>query len=144
MLRARRLALALEETIARGQPTASTEACIERAWAAWQLDGSTDRQIARVAQLVETAHGAIRSAQESQLPQAVRDVADVIWAGLPRTAKSHTSFEKLVQVVRGLRQDPDPWSAAVNATAKLLGWHDASRAHAAHAIRVALMTSRGG
>jgi hypothetical protein len=142
MLRARRLSLALEDAIRGAGPASSLEACIERAWAAWELDGSSDKQIARVAQLMETAHLAIRETPGDRVEQAYHDIAQVVWAGLPRTVKARSRFDRVVQIVRELRHEADPWAAAVDATAKALGWSDAARAQAAHAIRVAILSSK--
>ena len=142
MLRARRLSLALEAAIREGHPSSSLEACIERAWAAWELDGSADKQIARVAQLIETAHLAIRETPAERLEQAYHDIAQVLWAGLPRAVKARSRFDRIVQIVRDLRHEADPWAAAVDATARALGWSDAARAQAAHAVRVSILASK--
>jgi hypothetical protein len=142
MLRARRMSLALEEAIQSGTVGPAMEACIERAWAAWELNGSTDKQIARVARLVEKAHTAIRETPAPALERAYNECAQVLWAGLPRSVKSQQDFGQVSLIVRELRAEADSWAAVVGATAKLLGWTQASRAHSAHAIRVAILSER--
>jgi hypothetical protein len=144
MLRARRMSLALEEAIRNGEPSASLQACIDRAWAAWELDGATDRHVVRVARLVEKAHVAIREAPAQTLDRAFNECAQVILAGLPRHAKSRQDFAQVLAVVRDLRAEADPWAAVVDATARLLGWASAARAHSAQAVRVAIMAERAG
>lgn len=142
MLRARRMSLALEQAIQSEQPSPTIEACIERAWAAWELDGSADKQIARVARLVEKAHSAIRETHAEKVDRAYVEIAQVIWAGLPRTVKSRQEFAQVILIVRELRTEADPWAAVVDATGKILGWSQAARAHAAHAVRVAILSEK--
>lgn len=142
MLRARRMSLALEEAIRAGRPNPTLEASIERAWAAWELDGSADKQIARVARLVEKAHTAIRETSTDKVDRAYVEIAQVIWAGLPRNVKSRQEFAQVIMIVRELRTEADPWAAVVDATAKILGWSQAARAHSAHAIRVAILSEK--
>ncbi|MBM4364558.1 MAG: hypothetical protein FJ104_17905, partial [Deltaproteobacteria bacterium] len=115
---------------------------IERAWAAWELDGTTDRDIARLARLLDKAHRAIRDAPAATLDAAYNDVAQVLWAGLPRAVKARRELPDALQVVRGLRGDADAWAAVVEAVARLLGWDTTGRAHAAQAVRVAVMSNR--
>lgn len=134
------MSLALEEAIRSGHLNPTLEACIERAWAAWELDGSADKQIARVARLVEKAHSAIRETPAEKCDRAYIEIAQVIWAGLPRHVKSRQEFAQIILVVRDLRAEADPWAAVVDATAKILGWSQAARAHSAHAVRVAILT----
>lgn len=138
MKRARRMALALESAIAAGEASGTTEACIERAWAAWELDGSSDRQIAIVAHLVQRAHSAIRETNRAELQTAYADCAEVLWHGLPPHLQKRVPFETVLTLVRELRKEADGWAAVVKATALILGWHQTSISHAAHAVRVAL------
>lgn len=142
MLRARRMSIALEEAIRSGQPNPTVEACIERAWAAWELDGSPDKKIVRVARLVEKAHSAIRETPADKVDRAYVEIAQVIWAGMPRSVKSRQEFAQVIMVVRELRTEADPWAAVVDATAKILGWSQAARAHSAHAVRVAILSEK--
>jgi hypothetical protein len=142
MLRARRMSLALEGAIRADQANPSLEASIERAWAALELDGSTDKQIARVARLVEKAHGAIRETSAEKCDRAYVEIAQVIWAGLPRHVKSRQEFAQVILVVRDLRNEADPWAAVVDATAKVLGWSHSARAHSAQAVRVAILSEK--
>jgi hypothetical protein len=144
MIRARRMTLALEEAVRKGQASVSLEACIERAYAAWELDGAGDKRIARVARLVEQAHTAIRATAASDLERAYGECAQVMWAGLPRSVKGKQDTSAIAQVVRGLRGEADPWAAVVEGTAKILGWCDAARAHSAQAVRVAILSERQG
>jgi hypothetical protein len=144
MQRARRLTLALEEAIRSGNVTPNLEACIERAYAAWELDGSGDKRIARVAGLVEQARTAIRATASQSLERAYSECAQVLWAGLPRSVKARQDPAAIGQIVRGLRDEADSWAAVVDATAKILGWCDAARGHSAHAVRVAILAERQG
>lgn len=139
MRRARRMTLALESAIRAGRVGDATEACIERAWSAWELNGSSDAEIARVAHVVERAHQAIRNTARSELTEAVNDCAEVLWNALPPHVLRSATFEQVVDVVRGLKVEADPWEAVLSATSVLLGWVDASQAHAAQAIRHALV-----
>jgi hypothetical protein len=138
------MTLALEEAVRKGQASVSLEACIERAYAAWELDGAGDKRIARVARLVEQAHTAIRATAPSELERAYGECAQVMWAGLPRSVKSRQDTSAIAQVVRSLRIEADSWAAVVEGTAKILGWCDAARAHSAQAVRVAILAERQG
>jgi hypothetical protein len=138
------MSLALEEAIRGGQPPPALEACIERAWAAWELDGSADKQIARIARLVDKAHTAIRETPAARLESAYNECAQVLWAGLPRHVKTKQEFATVLLILRELRSEADPWAAVVDATSKILGWSQAARAHAAHAVRVSILSERMG
>ncbi len=142
MQRARRMTLALEEAIRSGKVTPNMEACIERAYAAWELDGSGDKRIAHVARLVEQARTAIRATLPNDLERAYGECAQVLWAGLPRSVKARQDPANIGQIVRSLRGEADSWAAVVDATAKILGWCDAARGHSAHAVRVAILAER--
>jgi hypothetical protein len=142
MLRARRMTLALEEAIQKGTVTPGMEACIERAYAAWELDGAGDKRITRVATLVGQAHTAIRATSVADLERAYGECAQVLWAGLPRSVKAKQDPATVNLVVRDLRREADSWAAVVEGTAKLLGWSDAARAHSAHAVRVAILSQQ--
>ena len=84
------------------------EACIERAYAAWELGGAGDKRIARVARLVEQAHSAIRTTPAHDLERAFGECAMVMWAGLPRSVKSRRDPAVIAQVVRRLRRSQTP------------------------------------
>ncbi|HVW24101.1 MAG TPA: hypothetical protein VHC69_01955 [Polyangiaceae bacterium] len=144
MVRARSMTLALEEAIRAGKVTPNMEACIERAYAAWELGGAGDKRIARVARLVEQAHGAIRAAAAQDLERAYGACAMVLWAGLPRSVKARQEPAAIAQIVRRLRGEADGWAAVVDATAELLGWCDAARGHSAQAVRMAILAERQG
>ncbi|MCA9629163.1 MAG: hypothetical protein KC766_15890 [Myxococcales bacterium] len=139
MRRARRMALALEAAIHSQSISDTTEACIERAWAAWELNGSSDAEIARVSHIAERAHTAIRNTPRAELAEAVNDCAEVLWNALPSHVLRSATFEQVVEVVRGMKAEADPWKAVLEATCSLLGWTDTSNAHAAQAIRIALV-----
>ncbi len=138
MRRARRLSTALEQMIEQGSLSASAEASIERAFAAFEL-GSTDRHIAHVAHLVERAHRAIRNSARAELETAAVDCAEVLHQGLPPHVARRVTLDVVVDVVRGLRAEADGWKATVDGTSALLGWTGAASGHAAHAVRVALV-----
>lgn len=144
MIRARRMTLALEEAVRNGHVPPSLEASIERAYAAWELDGAGDKRIARVARLVEQAHTAIRATMPADLERAYGECAQVMWAGLPRSVKARQDPSTITRVIRELRLEADGWAAVVEGTAKILGWGDAARAHTAQAVRVAFLSERQG
>ncbi len=91
---------------------------------------------------MEQAHTAIRATAAPQLEKAYGECAQVLWAGLPRSAKSRQDFAHIAQIVRGLRMEADAWAAVVDATAQILGWSHAASAHSAHAVRIALLSER--
>jgi hypothetical protein len=144
MIRARRMTLALEEAVRRGTVDGTMEAGIERAYAAWELDGAGDKRIARVARLVEQAYSAIRATPVTELERAYGDCAQVMWAGLPRSVKAKQDPATINRIVRSLRGEADSWAAVVDATANILGWCDAARGYSAHAVRVAILAERQG
>ncbi|MGE0321286.1 MAG: hypothetical protein AB7K71_11305 [Polyangiaceae bacterium] len=139
MRRARRMALALEAAIQAQSISDTTEACIERAWSAWELNGSSDAEIAHVSHIAQRAHTAIRNTPRAELAEAVNDCAEVLWNALPAHVLRSATFEQVVEVVRGMKAEADPWTAVLDATCSLLGWTDTSRAHAAQAIRIAVL-----
>jgi hypothetical protein len=136
MRRARRLSAALERAIAGVEIDDSTRSAIERAFAAFEL-GFSDREIARVAHLVETAHTGIRETPRRDLEGAYLDCARVLYRGLPRVVRRGAELEDAIDVVRMLRREPTAASAIVEGTMRLLGWVDAARAHAMLAVHVA-------
>jgi len=138
MQRARRMASALEAAIAAGEVPPLTEACIERAWAAWELGGASDRQIAKVAHLLSRAYGAIREQPSVDLETRVMECSRIVHAGLPPALQRTISYELTTHVVRGLVREPELWPAIVRGTGQLLSWDIPAKAHAAHAVRLAL------
>jgi len=138
------MSIALEALIASGSVALAAEAAVERAWSAWELDGMPDKYVARVATLVDRARTAIRDTPETQLERAYNDCAQVLWASLPREIRARQDQADVLLVMRGLRDEADPWAAIIEATARILGWTNAARAHAAHALRMALDTERTG
>ncbi len=138
MSRAQRMVAGLQEALQRIDIDESTLACIDRAWAGWELDGSNERQIARVALLSEKAHEAVRAAAPERLDKTIQDCAELVRNGLPRHVRRNIAVSDVAIAVRRMRNEADPWVAVVDATSDLLGWSDAARAHGARAIRVAI------
>jgi hypothetical protein len=120
------------------------QAAIARAWAAFCLGGVTEPQILRVAHIVQRAHSAIRESPRGQndLQAAFQAAAGVLHAGLPTAIKQRMPLDRVVYVVRKLREEADSWTAIVQGTTELLGWTDYARVHAATAIRAVLERSR--
>ncbi len=138
MQRARRMALALESAIRRESISPALEGNIERAWAAWQLEGVGDADIARVAHLVQRAHAALRDAKRDQRQQAAFNCAEVLWNGLPPRVQRRVEFDDAVALVRELSREVDGWTAIVRGTSVFCGWTEAGDLHASQAIRTAL------
>lgn len=138
------LAAWLEERIARGSVEPVEQAAIARAWAAFCLGGATEPQILRVAHVVQRAHAAIRESPRGQqdLQAAFHAAAGVLHAALPGVIRQRMPLERVVYVVRRLREEADAWTAIVQGTTELLGWTDYARVHAATAIRAVLERSR--
>jgi len=136
--KARVLCAAMEEAQRSGAASPKLQACIERAYAAWNLDGTSTRQIARVAHLAQRAHEAIRTTSRAALEAAYADCARVLHLGLPSAIKRRSQLDAVIDIVRSMRREADGWVAVVEATMVLLGWTDAQRARAADTIRQAL------
>jgi hypothetical protein len=138
------LAAWLEERIAHGSVEPVEQAAIARAWAAFCLGGATEPQILRVAHIVQRAHSAIRESPRGHqdLQAAFHAAAGVLHAGLPSVIRERMPLERVVYVVRRLREEADTWTAIVQGTTELLGWTDYARVHAATAIRAVLERSR--
>ena len=134
----------LSERLARGEVDALEQAAIARTWTAFALGGISAPQVLCVAHVVSRAHTAIRETprSEQQLQSAIQDCAGVLHAGLPRAVRERMPLERTVQIVHGLRQEADPWSAVVDGTSELLGWKDYARAHAASVIRAVIEKGR--
>jgi hypothetical protein len=141
---ARALADWLDARIAQGSVEPVEQAAIARAWAAFCLGGVTEPQILRVAHIVQRAHAAIRESPRGHqdLQAAFHAAAGVLHAGLPTAIKARMPLERVVYVVRRLREEADAWTAIVQGTTELLGWTDYARVHAATAIRAVLERSR--
>jgi len=138
LAKARVLFAALEEAQRTGAASPKLQACIERAHAAWNLDGAATRHVARVAHLAQRGHEAIRNTSRGALEAAYADCARVIHLGLPSAIKRRVQLDVVIDLVRSMRREADGWVAVVEATMVLLGWTDAHRARAAEAIRQAL------
>jgi hypothetical protein len=134
MRAARVMSDALESCIRRGNIDYLEQAAIERAWYAWTLGGATPRQVLRVAHVVRRAHDAMRQSARATSEEAARDCAEVLHASLPSVVRQTIPLERALWVVRGMRDEPDPWVAVVEGTAELLGWKDYARVHAAYVI----------
>jgi len=134
----------LQARLAHGTVEPVEQAAIARAWAAFCLGGVTEPQILRVAHIVQRAHSALRESPRGQndLQAALVAAAGVVHAGLPTAIKQRMPHDRVVYVVRKLREEPDPWTAIVQGTTELLGWTDYARVHAATAIRAVLERSR--
>lgn len=137
MRAARVLSRALEAMIGAGSASPLEQAAVARMHATWNLGGVTENQLLRVAHLVSRAHRAIRetSRPDAQAEDAIRDCAGVLHAGLPSALRTRVPLERVVLVVRGMRQTSDPWAALVEATCELVGWTDLARWHAAALLR---------
>jgi hypothetical protein len=136
--KARALSTALEEAQRTGAASPKLQACIERAHAAWNLDGATTRHVARVAHLAQRAHEAIRNTSRAALETAYADCARVLHLGLPSALRKRAQLDVVIDLVRSMRREADGWVAVVEATMVLFGWTDAYRLRAADAIRQAL------
>jgi hypothetical protein len=138
------LAAWLEERIERGEVDVVDQATIARAWAAFCLGGATEPQILRVAHMVQRAHAAIRESPRGHqdLQAAFHAAAGVLHSALPGPIRERMPLERVVYVVRRLREEADGWTAIVQGTTELLGWTDYARVHAATAIRTVLERSR--
>jgi len=137
-LKARALSSALDEAMRSGDASAKTRGCIERAYAAWNLDSVSATTVARVAHLARRAHEAIRGTSRAALETAYTDGARVLHLGLPSALRRRISLEVTVDVIRNMRREADSWVAVVEATMLLVGWTDAARGRAAEAIRQAI------
>ena len=138
LAKARSLAAALAEAERTGVASTTLQMCIERAYAAWNLDGASPRNVARIAHLVQRAHEAIRNTSRAGLEGAYADCARVVHLGLPSAIKRKVDLDVVIDLVRAMRKEGDAWIAVVESTMVLLGWRDAARTRAADAIRQAL------
>ena len=136
---ARALSTALERMIAQGSIDDWERARIERTALAFGLVGVTKRRMRSLAHLLRRAHLAIRNTQRDVIETAYRDCAEVVYGAMPHELRRTTPFDTVATVVRELREQADPWLAVVDGTCKLLGWSDYARAHAAQALRIAIM-----
>ena len=142
MHHAQRMIAGLQQALKQVSIDASTEASIERAWAGWELDGSSERQIARMALLVEQTHTALREVAPHRLERAIYDCAEVLRQGMPKHARRKMPLDEVVRITREMPKEVDPWVSVVHAVAALLGWQKTSIAYAAHAIRLAIQNTR--
>jgi hypothetical protein len=138
MAHARSLLESLEEALRSGASSWKVQTSVERAYAAWNLEGATQRQIAHVAHLVRRAYDAIRATSRSGLEAAYADCARVLHLGLPTVMRRRVPIEVVVEAVRTMRREADRWIAIVDTTMLFVGWTEANRMRAADAIRQAL------
>jgi len=136
MRRGQRLALAIAHAIEQGDADDTTRAAIERAFSAFEL-GFTDKDIARVAHVVERAYDVIRETRRSELDGAYVDAASVLRRTVPAGVRRGTAFDVFVEVVRALAGEANSELAITGAVGRLLGWPDAASSHAREAVRIA-------
>lgn len=144
MRAARTLADWLEARVAQGSVSPIDEAAIARTWAVFCLAGSSEGQILKVAHLVQRAHTAIRNTPrgQSDIQAAYHAAAGVLHTALPTELRARMPSERVVHVIRKLRDEADAWAAIVEGTSDLLGWKDHARTHAATVIRALLDQKR--
>jgi hypothetical protein len=128
---------ALQKALSQRDASPRMKASIERAWAAWQLNGWTDREIARVAHLVRRAHEAIRDSPRKVMDQALLDCANVLYAGLPSAVRRRVVLDDVRELVRELRDVAGARHAIELGTMRLLGWSELMRQMAQEAIQTA-------
>jgi hypothetical protein len=133
----RSLLAALQKALSQRDATPRMKASIERAWAAWQLNGWTDREIARVAHLVRRAHEAIRDSPRKVMDQALADCANVLYAGLPTAVRRRVVLDDVRDLMRQLRDVAGARNAVEEGTMRLLGWSELMRDMAQNAIQTA-------
>jgi hypothetical protein len=129
---------ALEDALNASTPDSATIANIERAWAAWELGGTSGTVVRRVAHLIDRAYVAMHESSGKQPEEALQGAARILYNGLPRAVRDQTDFAKIVGLVKRLENEPELWPAVVKATAEILGWNRDALNFAGHAIRVAL------
>jgi len=128
---------ALQKALSQRDASPRMKASIERAWAAWQMNGFTDREIARVAHLVRRAHEAIRDSPRKSVDQALLDCASVLFAGLPSAVRRRVVLDDVRELVRQLRDVAGARTAVEEGTMRLLGWSELMRGMAQDAIQTA-------
>jgi hypothetical protein len=128
---------ALQRALSQRDASPRMKTSIQRAWAAWQLNGWTDREIARVAHLVRRAHEAIRDSPRKSMEQALLDCASVLYAGLPSAVRRRVVLDDVRELVRQLRDVASARSAVEEGTMRLLGWSELMRGMAQDAIQTA-------
>jgi hypothetical protein len=128
---------ALQKALSQRDTSPRMKASIERAWAAWQLNGWTDREIARVAHLLRRAHEALRDSPRKVMDQALNDCANVLYASLPSVVRRRVLLDDVRELMRELRDVANVRSAVEQGTMRLLGWNELMRAMAQEAIQSA-------
>ena len=133
----RHLLGALQKALSQRDASPRMKASIERAWAAWQLNGWTDREIVRVAHLLRRAHEALRDSPRKIMDQALSDCANVLYAGLPSVVRRRVVLDDVRELMRELRDVANARSAVEQGTMRLLGWNELMRSMAQDAIATA-------
>jgi hypothetical protein len=128
---------ALQKALSQRDASPRMKASIERAWASWQLNGWSDREIVRVAHLVRRAHEALRDSPRKTMDQALVDCAHVLYAGLPSVVRRRVVLDDVRELMRELRDVANARSAVEQGTMRLLGWNELMRAMAQDAIQSA-------
>jgi hypothetical protein len=136
--KARVLIEALEGALAQASPSVQTIAAIERCYAGFYLEDITEPEIAHVAHLCERAYDAIRKVRPSQVATGILNCARVLHLGLSPELRERVVQEKLVDIVRAMRNEPTRSHAVTEATMRVLGWSDKFRDRAELAVLMAL------
>lgn len=137
MVQARELVIQLEGLIQRGLVERHEHLAVTRSVLAFKLVNSSQDRIAKVAHLVHRAHNAIRTTNREHT-QAMRDCAEILFGGLPTQLRRVTAFDHVLDVMRSIADEADPWVAVVEGTSRLLGWQHAAMLQSANAIRTAI------
>ncbi len=129
---------AIQQSLSSPNPEAGAIEAIERAYAAWCLDGFSERDIATVAHVCDRAHEAIRRASSSDPESEIHQCAEVLHHRLPHRLRERLMHEDVVRIVRELRRESIRLRAVTLATMDLLGWVDLYRGRAERLIQAAL------
>ena len=134
----------LQARVEDGQLSALEEATISRTWAAFSLIAVPEPTVLRVAHLVSRAHHAIRLSgrNSADVQAAILDCAGVLHKALPSVVRDRMPIERVIQIVRRIKNESDSWPAVVEGTSELLGWKDYARGHAAAVIHALIERSR--
>lgn len=146
LVAARTLGQELARMVERGEATPLQQAAVARAWAAWSLAETSQRQVLQTAHVLSRALDAMQASRRSARDpeEAIDEVASMIHQGLPRAIRERMPLSRAVMVARHLNNPRDTWHAVVQGTAELLGWSDYARVHAAAAVRQALERRSAG
>ncbi len=129
---------ALENALAEASPSVQTIAAIERGYAGFFLEDVTEAEVAQVAHLCERAYDAIRKVRPSQVATGILNCARLLHLGLSPALRERVGQEKVVDVVRGMRNEPDRSRAVTDAAVAVLGWSEKFRDRAELAVLMAM------